>query len=48
MAVIRSRGNIRSVPPNDIQAAIQKLYAREDLSEDEVHMINYLFPGASS
>jgi hypothetical protein len=48
MAVIRSRGNIRSVPPHDIQAAIQKLYARENLSGDEVYMINYLFPDASS
>lgn len=48
MAVIRRRGTIRSVPPNDIQAALEKLYARENLSEDEVHMINYLFPGASS
>jgi hypothetical protein len=34
--------------PDDIRAAILKLYAGEELSEHEAHMINDLFRGASS
>jgi hypothetical protein len=40
--------NTARLTPDDIRAAILKLYAGEELSEHECHMINYLFRGASN
>jgi hypothetical protein len=48
MAVVRSRQNIRSVALDEVQAAIEKLFAGGILTKREEDMVDYLFPGTSS